>query len=320
MSLTASLPTYADVEAAARRIAGGAHRTPALTSRTLDAETGARVVLKCENLQRSGAFKFRGALNALLALTDAERARGVLTYSSGNHAGALALAGREYGVAVTVVMPDDAPRIKRAAVEGYGARIVTYNRATDVREEIGRAIAEREGSVLIPPYDHPAVVAGAGTAARELIEDRGPFDVLVACVGGGGLLSGTALAARELLPSCEVWGVEPETADDAKRSLETGTLQTTHEPATIADGARTPYLGETPFALIQQLATGIATVSDDELMDSLRFLLERFKLVAEPTGVLGLAAVRTGELDVRGKRVGVIISGGNADLAQLLCG
>ncbi len=321
MTYAPALPvTYADVEAASVRIAGRAHRTPAVTSRTLDAQTGAQVVLKCENLQRSGAFKFRGAVNALLSLTDDERARGVLTYSSGNHAGALALAGRDLGVAVTVVMPQDAPKIKRAATEGYGARIVTYDRATDVREEIGAEIARREGQVVVPPYDHVAVVAGAGTAARELIQDAGPFDVLVACVGGGGLLAGTALVARALLPECEVWGVEPETADDAKRSLETGTIQRTHEPQTIADGARTPYLGTIPFAIIKELVTGIATVSDDDLMDSLLFLIQRMKLVAEPTGVLGLSAVRTARLDVRGKRVGVIISGGNTDLGDLLCG
>ncbi len=311
--------TYADVEAAAARIAGRAHRTPCVTSRTLDEHTGARVVLKCENLQRSGAFKFRGALNALLALTDQERARGVLTYSSGNHAGALALAAREMGVSATVVMPQDAPRIKRSATQGYGARIVTYDRATQVREDIGAEIAQREGRVVIPPYDHPHVIAGAGTAAGELIQDAGPFDVLVACVGGGGLLAGTALAARALLPGCEVWGVEPESADDAKRSFETGTIQRTHEPQTIADGARTPYLGDAPFAVIKELVTGIVTVSDGDLVDSLLFLLQRMKLVAEPTGVLGLAAVRTGKLDVRGKRVGVIVSGGNTDLVDLLC-
>ncbi len=319
MTHPTALPvTFADVEAASVRIAGRAHRTPHVTSRTLDEQTQAQVVLKCENLQRSGAFKFRGALNALLLLTEEERAHGVLTYSSGNHAGALALAGREMGVAVTVVMPSDAPRIKRAATEGYGARIVTYNRETDVREHIGAEIAQREGQVVIPPYDHAAVVAGAGTAALELIHDAGPFDVLVACVGGGGLLSGTALAARALLPECEVWGVEPETADDAKRSLESGTIQRTREPKTIADGARTPYVGDIPFAVIRELVTGIATVSDDDLMDSLLFLLQRMKLVSEPTGVLGLSAVRTGKIDVRGKRVGVLISGGNTDLVDLL--
>ncbi len=312
--------TFADVQAALARIAGRTHRTPCVTSRTLDEQTGAHIVLKCENLQRSGAFKFRGALNALLMLTQEERARGVLTYSSGNHAGALALASHEMGVGVTVVMPSDAPRIKRSATEGYGARIVTYNRETDVREHIGAEIAQREGQVVIPPYDHSAVVAGAGTAALELIEDAGPFDVLVACVGGGGLLSGTALTARALLHDCEVWGVEPETADDAKRSLESGTIQRTHEPKTIADGARTPYLGDIPFAVIRELVTGIVTVSDDDLVDSLLFLLQRMKLVAEPTGVLGLSAVRTGKIDVRGKRVGVIISGGNTDLVDLLCG
>ncbi len=319
--MTDTLPvTFADVEKAAARIDGVAMRTPVVTSRTLDARTGAQVFLKCENLQRSGAFKFRGAYNALAALPDDLRRKGVLTYSSGNHAGALALAGQILGVPVTVVMPEDAPPIKRAATEGYGAEIVPYDRHKDIREDIGRALAETRGLTIIPPYDHAGVIAGAGTAALELFDEIGPLDLLLVCCGGGGFLSGSALAAHALAPECRVVGVEPENANDAQLSLRTGTLHTVHNPDTIADGARTPYLGTLNFAIVRALVHDIVTVSDDALREALIFFLERLKLVAEPTGVLGAAALLSGAVDARGLRVGVMVSGGNADLRAVLCG
>lgn len=319
-TLSSTLPlTFDAVREAAARIHGVAHRTPLITSRTAEARTGATVFFKCENLQRSGAFKFRGAYNALAALDPDVRARGVLTYSSGNHAGALSLAGEMLGVPVTVVMPSDAPAIKRAAAEGYGAEIVPYDRRTAVREEIGQALAEQRGLSIIPPYDHDEVIAGAGTAALELFEDAGPLDVLLVPCGGGGFLSGSALAAATLAPGCRVIGVEPEAANDAQLSLRSGTLHTVHNPDTIADGARTPYLGTRNFALVQALVHDIVTVDDDALRRTMRFFLERLKLVVEPTGVLAAAALLEGAVEAKGLRVGVMVSGGNADLHALLC-
>lgn len=311
-----SLPvTYADVEAAAERLRGVAHRTPVVTSRTFDGRVGASVFFKCENLQRAGAFKFRGAYNALASLSEAERARGVLTFSSGNHAGAVALAGRLLGVAVTVIMPTNAPAIKRAATEGYGGEVVTYDPATEDRQAIGAQLAAERGLTLVPPYDHPAVIAGQGTAAKELIEDAGPLDVLVVCLGGGGLLAGSALAARALAPGCRVVGVEPLAGDDGKRSFETGTLHSVRNPATIADGARTPSLGALTFPIIRACVDAVETVPDAALREAMAFAMERMKLVVEPTGVLAMAAVMTGAVRAEGKRVGVILSGGNVDLA-----
>ena len=311
-----SLPvTYADVEAAAERLRGVAHRTPVVTSRTFDGRVGASVFFKCENLQRAGAFKFRGAYNALASLSEAERARGVLTFSSGNHAGAVALAGRLLGVAVTVIMPTNAPAIKRAATEGYGGEVVAYDPATEDRQAIGARLAAERGLTLVPPYDHPAVIAGQGTAAKELIEDAGPLDVLVVCLGGGGLLAGSALAARALAPGCRVVGVEPLAGDDGKRSFETGTLHSVRNPATIADGARTPSLGALTFPIIRACVDAVETVPDAALREAMAFAMERMKLVVEPTGVLAMAAVMTGAVRAEGKRVGVILSGGNVDLA-----
>jgi threonine dehydratase len=310
--------SYEDVEAAAARIAGVAHRTPVLTSRTLDERVGAKVFVKCENLQRAGAFKFRGAYNAVSRLSADERRRGVVTFSSGNHAQAIALASRLLGTAATIVMPAAAPAAKRRATEGYGARVVSYDPAREDREAVTRRIEADTGAVVIPPYDHADIVAGQGTSAKELFEESGPLDVLLVPCGGGGLLSGSALSARRLSPRCRVIGVEPEAADDARRSLETGTLQTVHNPPTIADGARTPSLGRLTFAVIRENVDQIATVSDSDLVHTMRFVWERMKLVVEPTGVLGLASAYRARLDVSGKRVGVILSGGNVDLLAAL--
>ncbi len=312
----APLPTFADVEAAAARLRGLAHVTPVATSRTLDERLGARLFLKCENLQRGGAFKFRGAANALLQLDPGARERGVIAYSSGNHAQAIALAAKLLGSRATVVMPNDAPAAKRRATEGYGARVVPYDPATENREQIARAIAEREHPTLIPPYDHPHVIAGAGTAARELLQEVGPLDLLLVPCGGGGLLSGSALSARALAPKCRVVGVEPEAGDDANRSFRTRTLQTVHNPRTLADGARTPSLGKLTFPLVLQNVDDMATATDAQLVEAMRFAWERMKLVVEPTGVLGLAAAFAGTVPVTGLRVGVILSGGNVDLAE----
>ena len=312
------LPTYDDVVAAAKRIEGVARRTPVHTSRTLDEWLGARLFLKCENFQRAGAFKFRGAYNAISRLTEAERKRGVLTYSSGNHAQATALAGRLLGAAVTVVMPRDAPAAKRRGTEGYGGRIVSYDPATEDRQDVANRLAAESNPVLIPPYDHPDVIAGQGTATKELIEEVGPLDLLLVCCGGGGLLSGSALAARALAPEARVIGVEPEAADDATRSFKTGVLQTVKNPKTIADGARTPSLGQLTFPLVRANVDDMVTVPDDALVHTMRFLWERMKLVVEPTGALGLAAALRGKVPVAGKRVGVILSGGNVDLVAAL--
>jgi threonine dehydratase len=307
--------TYEDVEAAAEKIRGVAHRTPVATSRTLDERLSARLFLKCENLQRAGAFKFRGAYNATAKLSPVERARGILTYSSGNHAQAIALACRLLGAPATIVMPQNAPAAKRRATEGYGARIVAYDPATAKREEIAEALRRESDPVLVPPYDHADVIAGQGTAARELLEDAASLDLLLVPCGGGGLLSGSALSARALAPACRVVGVEPEFADDATRSFKTGTLHTVSNPPTIADGARTPSLGTLTFPLVRQNVDDMVTVSDDDLVRAMRFVWERMKLVVEPTGVLGLAAALGRKVDVAGKRVGVILSGGNVDLA-----
>jgi len=309
---------YDAVEAAADRLRGIAHRTPVLTSRTLDQRLGATVFLKCESLQRAGSFKFRGAYNAISRLGEAERRRGVLTYSSGNHAQAVALASRLLGAQATVVMPADAPAAKRHATEDYGATVVAYDPARQDREQVAARLQEERGLVLIPPFDHPDVIAGQGTATRELLQEAGTLDVLLVPCGGGGLLSGSAIAARHLSPECRVVGVEPELGDDATRSFKTGTLHTVRNPATIADGARTPSLGKLTFPLVRRYVDDMVTVSDPDLIETLRFLWERMKLVVEPTGALGLAAAYRDRLDVRGRRVGVIVSGGNADITAVV--
>ncbi len=307
--------SYDDVARAQQRLAGHARRTPAHTSATVDALTGAQVFFKCENLQRMGAFKFRGAFNALAQLSAEEKRRGVIAYSSGNHAQAVALAGRMLGIAATIVMPLDAPRVKLEATRGYGAEIVTYDPKTDDREALAKGLSVKRGFTVIPPYDHPHIVAGQGTAAMELIEDAGPLDALLVPCGGGGLLSGCALAASALSPGCRVIGVEPAAGDDATRSFRTRTLQTVRNPDTIADGARTPSLGKVTFPLVLQYVSDMLTVDDTALLRSMFFLWERMKLVVEPTGALGACALLDKQFDAKGLRVGVVLSGGNVDLA-----
>jgi len=308
--------------AAAERLRGHAHRTPIHRSRTLDALAGAEVLLKCENFQRGGAFKFRGAFNAIRLLSDEQRARGVITYSSGNHAQAIALAGRLLGVETTVVMPDNAPAIKRAATEGYGARVVPYDPATGDRKQIAEDLAAEHGYTIIPPYDDANIIAGQGTAALELIQDAGALDWLLVPCGGGGLLSGSAIAAKGLAPECRVVGIEPEVADDATRSFHTRTLHTIHNPPTIADGTRTPSLGTVTFPLVLEYVDDMRTVSEDAIIEAVRFLFYRTKLVVEPSGALGVAALLSGAVQASG-RVGVILSGGNVDgptMARILTG
>lgn len=309
--------TFAHVRAAAARIRGIAHRTPVMTSRTADQLSGAQLFFKCENLQRAGAFKFRGACNAIAALCDAERARGVLSYSSGNHAQAIALAGQLRGVATTIVMPSDAPAVKVSATRGYGARVVFYDRTSEDREAIGQRLAAEQGLSLIPPYDHPEVIAGQGTATLELLEEVGPLDALFVCLGGGGLLSGAALAAAELSPGCRVVGVEPEAGNDGQQSLAAGHIVRIPVPRSIADGALTTHLGAWTFPLIQRGVREIVTVTDGELVRALRFFAERMKLIVEPTGALATAAVLSNAFHRPGERIGVLVSGGNIDLARL---
>jgi threonine dehydratase len=305
--------SYADVAAAAERLAGHAHRTPAMTSRTVNERTGAEVFFKCENLQRMGAFKFRGAYNAMSQLSIDERRRGVVAYSSGNHAQAIALAGRLLGIRATIVMPADAPTVKIEATRGYGAEVVLYDRQETTREEVAEKIARERGLAMIPPFDHPHVIAGQGTAAKELIEDAGPLDYLFVPCSGGGLISGCAVAASHLSPDCKVIGVEPEAGDDATRSFKTKTLQTCHNPDTIADGARTHALGQLTFPLVLRYVHDMVTVSDAELVRAVLYLWERMKIIVEPTGALGAAGLFERGLPVAGKRVGVILSGGNVD-------
>lgn len=309
-------PTFADVQAAAERIRGHAHRTPVLTSRRVDAETGARVFFKCENFQRMGAFKFRGAFNALSRFDDAQRRAGVVTYSSGNHAQAIALAAGILGIPATIVMPHDAPEAKVAATLGYGATVVRYDRYTEDREEIGRALATERGLTLVPPYDHPDVIAGQGTATLELLEEVGELDALYVCLGGGGLLSGAALAARAMAPSCRIVGVEPEAGDDGLRSLRSGRIVHIDTPVTIADGAQTQHLGVLPFEIIRRDVDEICTASDAELVAAMRVFAATMKIVVEPTGCLAFAAVRRRSEDLAGRRVGVLVSGGNVDLQR----
>jgi len=308
---------YPDVAAAAERLAGHARRTPVMTSRSVDERTGASVFCKCENFQRIGAFKFRGAYNAMSRLSEAERKRGVLAYSSGNHAQAVALAGKMLGIRAVIVMPKDAPAVKLEATRGYGAEVVLYDKTMEVREEVAERVARERGLAMVPPFNHPHVIAGQGTAAKELIEDAGQLDYLFVPVSGGGLISGCAVAASQLSPGCKVIGVEPEAGDDAARSFRTKTLQRCHNPDTIADGARTHALGELTFPLVLRYVHDIVTVSDAELLRDMFYLWERMKVVVEPTGALGAAGLFERGLPVAGKRVGVILSGGNVDLKLL---
>jgi threonine dehydratase len=308
------LPTYDDVAAAARRLDGHAHRTPVLTSRTADEATGATLYFKCENFQRMGAFKFRGAFNALSCFDARQRRQGVVAFSSGNHAQAVALSARLLGMPATIVMPHDAPAAKVAATRGYGGNVVFYDRYREDREAIGARLAEQHGMTLVPPYDHAGVIAGQGTAAKELLDEVGPLDALFVCLGGGGLLSGSALAARALSPRTMLFGVEPEAGNDGQQSLRSGAIVHIDTPQTIADGAQTQHLGQLTFEIIRRDVDDIFTASDAELIDAMRFFAERMKIVVEPTGCLGFAAAR--RQAQRGQRVGVIVSGGNVDMQR----
>ena len=307
---------YADVAAAHARLQGVAHRTPVHTSRTANALTGAQLFFKCENFQRMGAFKFRGAYNALAQFTAEQRKSGVCAFSSGNHAQGLALSAQLLGIPAAIVMPLDSPAVKMTATRGYGAEVITYDRYTQDREAIGRQLAQERGMTLIPPYDHAHVMAGQGTAAIELFEDTGPLDLLLVCLGGGGLLSGCAVVAQQLSPDCRVIGVEPEAGNDVQQSKQLGHIVKIDTPRTIADGAQTQQVGQLTFPVIQTLVDDIVTVSDAQLVEAMRFAAARMKMVVEPTGALAMAAAMQGVVDVRDKRVGVLISGGNIDIAQ----
>lgn len=310
------LPDYSDVIAAAQRLQGFAHQTPVFTSRTLNAETGAQVFIKCENLQRTGSFKFRGAFNALSQFDAQQRKAGVVAFSSGNHAQGIALAAQLLGMPATIVMPTDAPAAKVAATREYGASVVLYDRFNEDREQIGRTLAVEHGMTLIPPYDHPHILAGQGTAAKELLEFTGSLDALFVGLGGGGMLSGTALSTRTLAPDCQLFGVEPQAGNDGQRSFQTGSIVHIDTPATIADGAQTQHLGDCTFPIIRDKVTDILTVSDAQLVAAMKFFMQRMKMVVEPTGCLGLAALRQLGERFEGQRVGIIVTGGNVDIAR----
>jgi len=313
---TPNIPVFDDVIAAAARIKGYAHRTPVMTSRTINEALGAEVFFKCENLQRMGAFKFRGAFNALSKFDDTQRRAGVVTFSSGNHAQAIALSARLLGIPATIVMPHDAPAAKVAATRGYGGNVVIYDRYKEDREQIGRDLAEKHGLTLIPPYDHADVIAGQGTVALELFEEVGKLDALFTPLGGGGLLSGTALSTRALAPECRLYGVEPEAGNDGQCSFRSGSIVHIDTPKTIADGAQTQHLGNITFPIIRRDVDDILTATDAQLVECMRFFAERMKLIVEPTGCLGFAAARDMKAELQGKRVGVVISGGNVDIAR----
>ena len=321
MTVEASLIPTQDVMiarliAARQRLESVAHRTMVATSQTLDQLTGARVYLKCENLQRMGAFKFRGAYNTIIQIPEPERARGVVAYSSGNHAQAVALVARTLAIPATIVMPSTAPTSKLEATRSYGAEVVFYDQSGEERDALAERIAKQRGMTLIPPFDHPDVIAGQGTATLELLEEAGPLDLLLVPVGGGGLISGAATAVQVLSPGCRVVGVEPEAGDDGGRSFRSGKLERVPVPDTIADGARTPSLSPLTLAIIRRSVSDMMTASDPELIRAMRFVWERMKLIVEPTGVLGLAPLLAGRIPAQGQRVGVILSGGNVDMTR----
>jgi threonine dehydratase len=307
---------FSEVEKAAARIKGVAHRTPVLTSTTADRVARAQLFFKCENFQRSGAFKFRGAYNALSKFTGEQRRAGVLTYSSGNHAQAIALSASLLGMSASIIMPHDAPALKVAATKGYGAEVIVYDRYRENREEIGARLAAERGMTLIPPYDHPDVIFGQGTAAMELFEDTGPLDLLLVCLGGGGLLAGSALAASAMSPGCRIIGVEPEAGNDGQQSLRSGAVVHIAVPDTIADGAMVTHIGAHNFEIIRREVDDIVVVSDVQLVATMKFFAERMKMIVEPTGCLGAAAAMHGAVAVEGKKVGILISGGNVDLSR----
>ncbi len=311
-----ALPTYDDVAAAAQRLKGVAHRTPVLQSGTADARSSAHFHFKCENFQRMGAFKFRGAYNTLSQFDDAQREAGVLAFSSGNHAQAIALSARLLGMPAVIVMPQDAPAAKIAATREYGAQVVTYDRFTEDREAISRRLAAERGMTLVPPFDHPQVIAGQGTVALELLQDVPDLDYLFVCLGGGGLLSGCLLAAATLAPRCQVIGVEPAAGNDVQQSLRAGRIVRIDTPRTIADGAQTQAAGEITFPIIQRHVADVVTATDEQLVQAMRFYAERMKIIVEPTGALALAGALHGGIDLRGKRVGIVVSGGNVDMER----
>lgn len=313
-----ALVQYNDVVAAAGLLKAQANLTPVVTSRTVERQVGSQVFFKCENFQRTGSFKFRGAYTALSQLNAEQKRQGVITYSSGNHAQAIALSGQLLGIPTTIVMPEDAPLVKQSATRGYGAEVILYDRSETTREELARKLAHDRHLTVIPPFDHPHVIAGQGTVAKELFEQVGALDYLLVCCGGGGLLSGCAIAAHTLCPDCRVIGVEPAGGDDATRSFYSGTLQTIANPDTIADGARTSSLGKITFPLVLHYVDNMFTVSDEALLQTLFFLWERLKLVIEPTGALAATALFQGLLSAPDRRVGVILSGGNVDLKQMV--
>ena len=309
-----ALPTYDDVVSAAQLIEGHAHHTPVFTSSTIDRETGAQFFFKCENFQRIGAFKFRGAFNALSRFNDEQKKRGVLAFSSGNHAQAIALAAKLLGISATIIMPEDAPAAKLEATKGYGAKVVTYNRYTEDRDALSKKLADEGGLTLIPPFNHPDIIAGQGTATKELIEEVGQLDALFVCLGGGGLLAGSALAAKALSPSCDVYGVEPQAGNDGQQSFRSGKIVHIDVPKTLADGAQTQALGDMTFAVIRDTVRDILAVSDDELVQGMKFFASRMKMIVEPTGCLAFAGALQMAPMLKGKRIGVIVSGGNVDL------
>ena len=309
---------FADIQAAATRIRGVAHRTPVLTSRTLNVMLGCSVFMKAENLQRMGAFKFRGGYNAVNALSDAQRARGVIAFSSGNHAQAVALAAQLHGCQATIVMPHDTPSLKLAATRGYGAEVILYDRYKQDRAAIATALVQERNATLIPPFDYLPVMAGQGTAALELIEDTGPLDALIVCAGGGGFLSGCAVAAKHLLPQIEVFGAEPLRGNDMQQSLRAGKIVSIDVPRTICDGQQTQAVGKHPFEVIQALVSGVLTATDPQVVDAMRFVFERMKLVLEPSGACALAALMNHREQFKGRRVGITLSGGNIGLDRFV--
>lgn len=309
-------PTYKDVAQAHQRILPYLNKTPVLTSRTINELTGAQFYFKCENFQRMGAFKFRGAMNALSQFTAEQRKNGVVTFSSGNHAQAIALSAKLLGIPATIIMPEDAPKAKMDATKGYGGRVITYNRYTEDREKIGQQLAQKEGLTLIPPYDHPHIIAGQGTAAKELFDEIGELDMLFVPLGGGGLLSGSLLSTKALSPDCKIFGVEPLAGNDGQQSLRKGEIIHIDTPKTIADGAQTQHLGNYTFEIIRNNVDDILTATDEELISTMQFYAQRMKIIVEPTGCLSLAAARQFGDKLKGKKIGIIISGGNVDIAQ----
>ncbi|MBJ2107983.1 threo-3-hydroxy-L-aspartate ammonia-lyase [Proteus terrae] len=311
-----SIPSYKDVAEAHQRILPYLNKTPVLTSRTINELTGAQFYFKCENFQRMGAFKFRGAMNALSQFNDQQRKNGVVTFSSGNHAQAIALSAKLLGIPATIIMPEDAPKAKMEATKGYGGRVITYNRYTEDREDIGQQLAQKESLTLIPPHDHPHIIAGQGTAAKELFDEVGELDMLFVPLGGGGLLSGSLLSTKALSPQCKIYGVEPLAGNDGQQSLRKGEIIHIDTPKTIADGAQTQHLGNYTFEIIRNNVDDILTATDEELISAMQFYAQRMKIIVEPTGCLSLAAARQFGDKLKGKKIGIIISGGNVDIAQ----